>query len=139
MIKIKKITLETKGFTDVINITPEIEEFVESLEIKEGAVTIFVKGSTGAVTTIEHEPNLIKDFKEAIESIAPSDIDYKHTNTWDDDNGYSHVRASIIGCSKTVPVMGGALVLGTWQQVIVVDFDTRPRKREVILICTFKE
>ena len=139
MIKFKKIILETKGFSDVINITPELEEFVENHKMKEGSVSVFVKGSTGAVTTIEFEPNLIKDFKAALERIAPSDIDYKHTKTWDDDNGFSHVRASIIGCSEIIPVLNGQLLLGTWQQVIVLDFDTRPRKREVIIIGMFEK
>ncbi|MFW6134086.1 MAG: secondary thiamine-phosphate synthase enzyme YjbQ [Elusimicrobiota bacterium] len=134
MIITKQIEINTKGFTDVINITSEIEKFVSEKSIKHGQVSVFVKGSTGAVTTIEYEPNLIKDFKDTMEKIAPSDKTYEHKKTWGDDNGHSHVRASIVGCSQTIAVRAGQLQLGTWQQVVVVDFDTCSRKRTFFLI-----
>lgn len=134
MIKTKKITLSTNGNTDIINITPDLEKFVAKAGIKEGMVTVFVQGSTGAVTAIEFEPNLIKDFRDAMERIAPSDMDYEHTRTWNDDNGHSHIRASVVGCSESIAVSGGKLMLGTWQQVVVVDFDTRPRARNVFFV-----
>ncbi|MFH1415402.1 MAG: secondary thiamine-phosphate synthase enzyme YjbQ [Elusimicrobiota bacterium] len=135
MIKTKKITFGTKGFTDIVNLNPDIEEFVAETGMDEGVVSVFVRGSTGAVTVIEYEPNLVKDFRNVMERIVPSDIPYEHTKTWNDDNGHAHVRASIIGCSETIPVSGGRPVLGTWQQVIVIDFDTCSRNREVILTC----
>ncbi|MBN2407826.1 MAG: YjbQ family protein [Elusimicrobia bacterium] len=133
MTKTRKFVLETGGFTDIIDITGRIRDFVDSEKIEDGLVSVFVKGSTGGVTTIEYEPNLVKDFRNAMEKIAPSDARYEHAKTWNDDNGSSHVRASVIGPSQTIPVSRGELMLGTWQQVIVIDFDTRPRKREVFL------
>lgn len=134
MIKTKKITLSTNGHTDIIDITPDLEEFVSRAGMKEGQVTVFVQGSTGAVTTIEFEPNLVKDFKNTMERIAPSDMDYEHAKTWNDDNGHSHIRASVVGCSESICVSGGRLMLGTWQQVVVVDFDTHPRARNVFFV-----
>ncbi|MDA3792551.1 MAG: secondary thiamine-phosphate synthase enzyme YjbQ [Elusimicrobia bacterium] len=133
MIKTEVIKLDTCGNCDIINITPYIENFIQNNGIREGLINISVKGSTGAVTSIEYEPNLIKDFKESMEILAPSDKKYQHAKTWNDDNGYSHVRASVVGFSESVPVTGGELILGTWQQVVVIDFDTAPRKREVAL------
>ena len=131
MINKKKITLSTRGHSDMIDITGRIEEFVDESGVEDGIVSIFVQGSTGAVTTIEYEPNLVKDFINAMEKIAPSDISYEHGKTWNDDNGHSHVRASIIGSSETIAIRDGHLVLGTWQQVVVIDFDTSPRDRVV--------
>lgn len=137
MIKTLKITLKTRGSTDIIDITPEIRAFVSEADITDGVVSVFVKGSTGAVTTIEFEPNMVKDFKNAMDRIIPAHIKYEHAETWNDDNGHSHIRAAIVGCSQTVPVSGGELLLGTWQQVVIVDFDTRARNREVILTCVW--
>jgi secondary thiamine-phosphate synthase enzyme len=132
MIKTKKIAIRSKGFTDIINITAQLEEFVSETGMEEGQVSVFIKGSTGAITCIEYEPNLVKDFKNSMERIAPSDISYEHGKTWNDDNGHSHIRATVVGCSEVIPVSEGRLMLGTWQQVIVVDFDTRPRERTVV-------
>lgn len=134
MIETKKITLTTNGFTDIIDITPDLKEFVSETGIEEGQITVFVQGSTGAVTTIEFEPNLVKDFKNAMERIAPSDMKYEHSKTWGDDNGYAHIRASVVGCSESIAVSDGKLMLGTWQQVVIVDFDTHPRERNIFLV-----
>ena len=117
----------------MVDITGEVEAFVREREVSEGAVSIFVRGSTGAVSAIEFEPNLVEDFKEAMERVAPSDKTYHHKKTWNDDNGFSHVRATLVGPGEVVPVSGGKLLLGTWQQIVVIDFDTGPRKREVFL------
>jgi secondary thiamine-phosphate synthase enzyme len=132
-INTRHLTLQTKGFTDIIDITPRIQDFLSETGIREGILAVFVQGSTGAVTTIEYEPNLVKDFKQVIERIAPSNISYEHGKTWGDDNGHSHLRASVVGCSESIAIHAGRLMLGTWQQVVVVDFDTRPRKRKVYL------
>ena len=133
MIKSKSITLDTKGNCDIIDITPYIEEFIKDNNIEEGLVNIAVKGSTGSVTSIEYEPNLVKDFKASMEVIAPESKTYEHAKTWNDDNGHSHVRASTVGFSESVPGAGGRPVLGTWQQVVIRDFDTGPRQRTFTL------
>lgn len=127
------IVVSTSGFTDIKDLTPEIKRKVGSANVKEGIVTIFVLGSTGAVTTIEFEPNLCKDMREVLEKLIPSSIPYHHEKTWGDDNGSSHLRASIFGPSLTVPISNGNLTLGTWQQIVFIDFDTKPRRREIIL------
>lgn len=133
MIKSKSITLDTKGNCDIIDITGHIKEFIKDNKIGEGLVNVSVKGSTGAVTSIEYEPNLVKDFKASMEVLAPESKTYEHAKTWNDDNGHSHVRASAVGFSESVPVVGGHPVLGTWQQVVVIDFDTGPRRRTFTL------
>ena len=125
------MVLETKGNTDIIDITGLLQKFVRESGVRDGSVSVFVQGSTGAVTTIEFEPNLVKDFRDAMERLAPSDIPYEHHKTWGDYNGHSHVRASAVGCSESIAVRSGSLMLGTWQQVVVIDFDTGPRKRKV--------
>ena len=132
-IKSKTLNFETKPETDLVNITKEVEDFVHESGLKNGNVTVFVVGSTASVSTIEFEPNLVDDFKQALERLVPSDIKYKHTETWGDENGKSHVRATLMGPSITIPFVGGKLMLGTWQQVAVIDMDVPARKREVIL------
>ncbi len=127
------IVISTSGFTDIKDLTSDIKRKVGSANVKEGIVTIFVPGSTGAVTTIEFEPNLCKDMREVLEKLIPSSIPYHHEKTWGDDNGSSHLRASIFGPSLTVPISNGNLTLGTWQQIVFIDFDTQPRRREIIL------
>lgn len=127
------IRLETNGETDLIDITQEVAKGVNDSEISSGTVTIFVPGSTAGITTIEYESGAIRDYQEAIERIAPKDIGYHHDARWGDGNGYSHVRAALQGASLTVPFTSSKLLLGTWQQIIVVDFDNRPRSREIIL------
>ncbi len=127
------ITVSTKPDLDIHDITHLIEERLENGKINSGTVTVFVPGSTGSVSTIEYEPNLLKDFERTMERIAPSDAEYEHHKTWGDRNGHSHVRASLIGPSLTVPFRDRRLMLGTWQQIVLLDFDVPARKREIIL------
>jgi len=127
------IRLRTKGETDLVDITAEVGESVRDSGISSGIVTVFIPGSTAGVTTIEYESGAIQDFREAIDRIAPRGIRYHHDARWGDGNGYSHVRAALQGASLTVPFSSSGLLLGTWQQIIVVDFDNRPRTRDVIL------
>jgi secondary thiamine-phosphate synthase enzyme len=117
----------------MIDITCQTDEAIKSSKLQDGIVTIFVSGSTAAVTTIEYEPGLKKDFPKMLSRIAPSEIEYEHDNTWQDGNGHSHVRASLIGPSLTVPFKNKSLMLGTWQQIIVLEMDIRPRDRKIIL------
>ena len=133
MIITKYLTIDTKGFTDVIDVTSKCQDFIDSSGLKDGTITVFNPGSTGGLTTIEYEPNLVKDLKEALEIIAPSDKAYAHAQTWHDDNGSSHIRSSLIGPSISVPFVKGELTLGTWQQIIFCDFDTRGRKRKLVV------
>jgi len=129
----KRIVLEMIAETDIKDITHEIENFISEKKIKNGTAVIFSVGSTAAISTIEYEPGLMKDIPKALERIAPSKIDYEHHKTWHDDNGKSHVRSTIIGSSLTVPFIDGKLTLGTWQQIVVMNLDTRAREREVII------
>lgn len=128
-----KFNLSTKGFTDIINITSEVEKEVKKSEIKEGICLVFTAHATCALTVIEYEEGLIKDLKRALEIIAPMNEDYEHCKKWGDCNGYAHVRASLMKPSLTIPIEEGKLVLGTWQQIVLIDFDNRPREREVII------
>ncbi len=132
-VKFFEINLETKGENNIIDITRKVEEKIEASGTKNGLVNIFVPGSTGAVTTIEYEPGLLKDLPAALERIAPSNIYYAHEETWHDGNGKSHVKASIIGPSLTIPIKDGKLVLGTWQQVVFLELDVRPRRRSLVV------
>src|SRR6476620_2247556 len=129
----KRIQIKSKGETDIIDITDKTSQAIKESKIKNGLVTVFVSGSTAAVTTIEYEPGLRYDFPEMLSRVAPKDIEYKHDNTWHDGNGHSHVRASLIGPSLTIPIVEGGMSLGTWQQIVVLELDTRPRNRNVIL------
>jgi secondary thiamine-phosphate synthase enzyme len=129
----KTIQLSSKGQDDVIDITKQVSNIVKDSNIENGTVTIFVAGSTAAVTTIEYEPGLINDFPEMLSRIIPKNIQYEHDNTWHDGNGHSHVRASLVGPSLTVPIINGKLTLGTWQQIVLLEMDTRPRNRNLIL------
>ena len=133
MVITKQITLQTRGNGDIADITDEVAEAVAVSEITSGTVTVFIAGSTAGVTTVEYEPGLEADLQDLWERIAPSDIEYQHNLRWGDGNGHSHVRASLLGASLTVPFENKSLILGTWQQIIVVDFDNRSRSREVIL------
>jgi len=133
MVKTETIKVKTKGNCDVVNITEQVSEVVSQSDMREGAVTVFNVGSTAGITTTEYEPGLVNyDLRAAFEKIAPEHARYEHEETWHDDNGHSHVRASLLGPSLSVPVIDGRLTLGTWQQIILVDFDTRPRTRTVI-------
>lgn len=127
----KTFSVKTKGLTDIIDITDQIEK---DLPQKEGVMTAFVKGSTASISVIEADPNLYEDMKEALEVFAPYKKDWKHHQTWEgDDNGAAHLRATIVGPSVVVPYENGKLILGQWQRVVLIDFDTGPRTREVVI------
>ena len=126
-----QIFVNTTGGTDIIDITSKVESEVEKSRVTDGAVTLFVPGSTGALTTIEFETGVVNDLKKAIERMAPEGITYEHNERWGDGNGYSHVRAAIFGASLHIPIVNGNLTLGTWQQIVLLDFDNRPRKRRI--------
>ncbi len=126
--------MDTQGDSQVLNITDQVRRCVESGRIASGIATVFVIGSTAAITTTEFEPGLVnRDLKVAFEGIAPENAEYLHEQTWHDDNGHSHVRASLVGPSLTVPFTDGQLQLGTWQQIVLMDFDTRPRTRQLVV------
>jgi secondary thiamine-phosphate synthase enzyme len=127
------IQIHSEGEGDIIDITAQLSNVVKESKIRNGIVTVFVSGSTAAITTIEYEPGLIHDFPEMLSRIVPKSIEYKHDNTWHDGNGHSHVRSSLIGPSITIPIIQGKLTLGTWQQVVLLEMDTRSRNRAVIL------
>ena len=128
------IKLSTEGNADVIDITPKVSEKLGSLKIKNGIVNISVIGSTGALTTCEFEPGLVEDIKDFFDKIIPAG-QYNHDRAWGDGNGHSHLRSSLVGPSVTFPFNKGKLILGTWQQIIFIDFDNRPRDREIV--CQF--
>ena len=126
-------SLSTKGFCDIQDITSPVAGTVGKSKIKNGMVTVFCPGSTGAITTIEYESGVLEDLKKAIERMAPAEIPYAHDQRWGDGNGFSHVRAALIGPSLTVPVIQGSLSLGTWQQIVFIDFDNRSRRRKIVV------
>ena len=128
-----KIGLKTKGFCDIQDLTPEASKKISESGIQNGQATFFVAGSTAGLTTVEYEPGLIRDLEELFEKLVPQGKSYHHEEAWHDGNGFSHVRASLLKPSLTVPVVDGKLTLGTWQQVVLIDFDNRSRNREVIL------
>ena len=133
MVKTQELNIKTKGNCDVIDITDQVVAAVSRSGLTGGTVTVFNVGSTAGITTTEYEPGLADyDLKTAFEKIAPENARYEHEETWHDDNGHAHVRASLLGPSLSVPVIDGRLTLGTWQQIILIDFDTRPRTRTVI-------
>ena len=134
------MTVETRNFnfstqsdTDVVDITKDVEDIVGESEVNDGVAIVFVPGSTGAVTTIEHEPGLVQDMKDFIERIVPKDHYYHHEERWHDKNGHSHVRASLMGPSVSIPFRDKHLMLGTWQQIVFMDFDVRSRERELVV------
>lgn len=126
-------TIQTKGDNDIVDLTGRVQELVNRHRFREGQALVFVSGSTAGVTTIEYEPGLLKDLPAAFERIAPRGIPYAHEEAWHDGNGHSHVRASLLGPSLTVPFQDARLRLGTWQQIVLVDFDNRPRRRDVVV------
>jgi len=132
-IKNFKIRVKTKGFCDIHDLTAEAGKRVGESGIQSGQATFFVVGSTAGLTTVEYEPGLVKDLEELFERLVPQSKDYHHEEAWHDGNGFSHVRASLLKPSLTVPVIDGKLTLGTWQQVVLIDFDNRPRTRDVVL------
>jgi len=130
------VSLSTRGDSQMIDVTDDLQETVSRHRFQEGAALVFVSGSTAGLTTVEYEPGLLEDLPAAFERIAPRDLRYKHEETWHDGNGHSHVRASLLGPSITVPFRDGRLLLGTWQQVVLIDFDNRPRQREIVVQLT---
>ena len=130
------VPVKTQGDSQMIDVTDEVQEVVGRHRFREGAALVFVSGSTAGLTTVEYEPGLLEDIPAACERLAPRGMRYAHEDTWHDGNGHSHVRASLLGPSITVPVRDGRLLLGTWQQVVLIDFDNRPRKREVVVQLT---
>ncbi len=131
MIENKKISFPTKGRIDVVNLSSYIDKILSDSAINNGQMHLFVIGSTGALTTIEYEPGLLKDINEFFERLIPYGVDYHHHNTWHDDNGSSHLQASLLKPNISIPIEDKKLILGKWQQVIFIDFDTRPRQRTI--------
>jgi len=138
-IETHSISIKTKGNTDIIDITNEIQQKVYSSGFSEGSVLVFAGGSTAGITTIEYEPGLLKDYPDFFEKLVPSNESYHHDNTWHDGNGYAHIRAALQGASFTVPFSKGKLLLGTWQQIILIDFDNRSRNRNIVVQITGKK
>lgn len=128
-----RIGVQTHGNNDTQDVTPMVARAVEESGLRDGIVTLFVPGSTGGLTTIEFESGAVADFDGLLERVAPGGIEYRHNLRWGDGNGHSHVRAALIGPSLTIPFQEGRLTLGTWQQIIFIDFDTRPRRREIVV------
>ena len=127
------VSVSTRGDSHMIDLTGRVQEVVDRHGFREGHVLVFVSGSTAGLTTVEFEPGLQKDLPAALERVAPRGISYAHEETWHDDNGHAHVRASLIGPSLSVPFEEGRLLLGTWQQIVLIDFDTRPRRRDLVV------
>ena len=133
MVVTKRISLQSKGHCDIIDVTPQVEQQVAGADINDGTVTLFVTGSTAGISTIEFESGLLSDFQDMWERNAPKSIPYNHDRAWGEGNGYSHVRASLLGASLVIPFNDKRLALGTWQQIVVVDFDNRSRSRQIVL------
>lgn len=136
MVVTKEITLKTQGNCDIIDITSRVASLLTESGCIGGSVTVFVTGSTAGITTIEYEPGLITDFKAMWQRLAPQEIPYEHDRRWQDGNGFSHIRASLLGASLVVPFTDKKMVLGAWQQIVLVDFDNRPRVRRIIVQIT---
>ena len=132
----EELQRSTTAGTDVLDLTRDVEDFVARTGIERGSVLVFVPGSTGAITTIEFESGAVNDLRRAIESIAPQDAEYEHNLRWGDGNGYSHVRAALMGPSLVLPISGGRVEHGTWQQIVLCDFDNRPRNRRIVVQVT---
>jgi len=133
------ISISTKGNCEMVDITDSVSKLISDNNFTEGNALVFAGGSTAGITTVEYEPGLLKDYSKFFERISPANINYEHDNTWHDGNGHSHVRAAIQGASLTVPFSNGRMLLGTWQQIIFVDFDNRSRKREITIQITGKK
>lgn len=132
-VETKRFQISTKGFGDIIDITGEVSHEVAGSGVTDGIATVFVPGSTAGITSIEYESGAVSDLQKAIERQAPMDLHYDHDARWGDGNGFSHVRAALMGASFTVPLVAGRLELGTWQQIVLCDFDNRPRNREIVV------
>ena len=129
----KQIKISSKSENDIIDITEQVADVISESGISNGTITVFDSGSTGAITTIEYEPGLVKDFPEMLSRVAPDDINYEHEQRWHDGNGRSHVKASLVGPSLTVPFKDRQLLLGTWQQIVFLELDTKARTRTLVL------
>jgi secondary thiamine-phosphate synthase enzyme len=132
-IHFSEINLEATSGTDILDITREAEKEVLQSGVASGTMVVFISGATGAVTTIEYESGVVNDLRKVIDRLVPRDIPYEHDKRWGDGNGYSHVRASLLGPSVSIPIRDKRLLLGTWQQIVVIDFDNRPRTRRVVV------
>jgi secondary thiamine-phosphate synthase enzyme len=133
IVETKEITFQSRGNCDIIDITSQVARNVEKSGINNGTATLFIVGSTAGITTIEYEPNLVSDFKKMWDRVIPQNIPYEHDRTWGDGNGHSHVRASTLGASLIIPFVNKKLTLGTWQQIVFVDFDNRSRARKIVV------
>lgn len=133
MVITRELSLHTQGNCDIQDITPQIQGALRDSGLQAGIATVFCPGSTGGLTTIEYESGVVADLRQVLDEIVPPDRDYRHHLRWGDDNGHSHVRAALIGPSLTVPFVEGRLTLGTWQQIVFLDLDTRPRSRRLVL------
>jgi secondary thiamine-phosphate synthase enzyme len=133
MIVTEQLSFNTEGNGDIIDITGQVTFKVDGSGVKSGIVNLFVPGSTASLTTVEYEPGLVADLTELWQRLAPQDTTYQHDKRWGDGNGHAHVRASLLGASLVVPFTAGRLALGTWQQIVLVDFDNRPRSRQVVI------
>jgi secondary thiamine-phosphate synthase enzyme len=129
----ENISINTLGNTDIVNITGNVIQLINKYKMREGNATVFVVGSTASISTIEYEPGLKKDMPQILDKLIPVNQRYHHNDTWGDNNGHAHIRATIVGCSKTIPFVNGELLLGTWQQLVLIDFDDRPRVRKVVI------
>jgi secondary thiamine-phosphate synthase enzyme len=136
MVVTKKISFQSQAHGEIIDITPEVQKHLAETKLSEGTVTLFITGSTAGITTIEYEPGLLADFKEMWERTIPKGIPYQHDKAWHDGNGHSHCRASLLGASLVIPFSGKSLALGTWQQIVVVDFDNKARSRQIVVQVT---
>jgi len=133
MVRTRRFEIESKGFGDILDITRQVEREVNGSDVRDGIATVFVSGSTAGITTIEFEPGAVHDLKQAIDRQAPMDLHYEHDARWGDGNGFSHVRAALMGASFTVPLVEGKMQLGTWQQIVLCDFDNRSRSRQILV------
>jgi len=133
MVHGEEISLSTKGFSDIHDLTRRVQQIVENSGVANGIAVVFVTGSTASVSTMEFEPALVEDVRDHIEKLAPHTMRTRHSETWGDDNGFSHIRATLMGPGISVPVANGELVLGTWQQIVLIDHDNRPRTRKVFV------
>jgi secondary thiamine-phosphate synthase enzyme len=129
----ENITVNTQGNCDIVDITSQVINFLDKHKLRDGNANIFVVGSTASISTIEYEPGLKKDLPQILDKIIPSKQKYFHNDTWGDNNGHAHLRSTLFGCSQTIPFEKGELLLGTWQQIILIDFDDRPRVRKVVV------
>ena len=133
MVITEELALETAGHTDILDVTPAVQDRVRESGLQAGIVTVFCPGATGGLTTVEWEDGVLFDVRQVLDEIAPPDRDYRHHRRWGDDNGSAHVRAALMGPSLTVPFANGRLMLGTWQHIVFLDFDTRPRSRRLVV------